>query len=184
MERARARVASLEGGEVLKGKDPDAPVEPDKPAVEPEPEPTEPDPDDSEPGSPVAANPTPAPAPEPEPVVKPEPAPEPAPEPEPAPKPEPTTGPVPADCSKYLASIKKDPFDTSAYEGYAQCALARKEYKALIKRLKVGLRDNPSFDKGWYFIGEAQAGLDEAEKAKFAYAKACKKGVNEACSKF
>jgi len=190
VEKARARVAALDGGEAPKGKDPDVPVEPPAPVDKPEPEPTELEPADAEPGAPVLATPTPAPdpAPEPAPAKDPEPAPEPAPEPEPAPdpapRPAPTPGPVPANCDKDLASIKKDPFDLSAYEGYARCALARKEYKPLLLKLKVGLRDNPSFDKGWYYMGEAHAGLGDAAQAGFAYAKACKKGVNEACSKF
>ena len=141
------------------------------PAVEPEPEP-----------EPVKPEPEPEPEPEP---VKPEPEPEPEPvKPEPKPVPEPDSKPVPADCKDSLADIKKNPFDTGAYEAYAKCALARKEFKPLIIKLKMGLRDNPGFDRGWYYQGEAYSGLGDKKQASFAYSKACKKGVNEACSKF
>ena len=177
-------------------------------------EPTEPEPDDAEPGAPAPVIPAPAVVPEPEaptpavvpesepePVkpesepepVKPEPEPEPV-KPEPAkpepvkpeaePEPEPDSKPAPPNCNDSLAEIKKGPFDTGAYEAYAKCALARKEFKAMIPKLKIGLRDNPGFDRGWYYQGEAYSGLGDKKQASFAYSKACKKGVNEACSKF
>ncbi len=194
--QAKARVAELEAGGGTKPKSPPAAPaspepepgsEPDEPprdepppaTPEPAPEPTEPEP---EPAAPAPEPEPAAPAPEPEPAPTPEPAPEPEPEPEPAPEPAPPAE-EPKDCTEFDKAIKKDPFDTSAYESYARCYLAKKQFKQVIKKLKTGVRDNPGFHRGWFYLGEGYSGAGDDDQAKFAYSRACKKGVTEACGK-
>jgi tetratricopeptide (TPR) repeat protein len=153
-QKARARVAALSDGAALARTTP-ARVAP--PAATPRPTPTP---------KPVAVRP----------VVKPTPT--------KTPKPAAVApAPVAASCATHEAAIKKDPFDTKAYDGYASCALARKDYAAVMRRMRVAIRDNPEWAKGWLHLGIAYKALGQAGRAKSAFAKACSAGVPGSCNR-
>lgn len=109
--------------------------------------------------------------------------PKPAPKPAPPPKPVPPPKPKVQDCTPFAKAIKDNPFDTKAYENLAECKLASKKYREVERSMRVAIRDNPDWPRGWYHIGRAYTALKKTGQAKRAYGKACKQGVTEACGK-
>ena len=90
---------------------------------------------------------------------------------------------IPASCAASEAAIKKDPFDTAVYDRYGRCAAARKDYASLIRRMRVAIRDNPEWAKGWFYLGLAYRATGKGALAKSAFAKACSAGVSGSCNR-
>mgnify|MGYP001544554668 CR=1 FL=1 len=88
-----------------------------------------------------------------------------------------------ADCSAHDAAIKKDPFDTKAYDAFARCSLARKDHAAVLRRMRIAIRDNPEWAKGWLHLGTAYQAAGKSAQAKSAFAKACSAGVPGSCGR-
>lgn len=89
--------------------------------------------------------------------------------------------PASADCNAHLKAIKADPFATDAYDRYAACAKAQGKYADIVRRMRIAVRDNPDFARGWLHMAEAHDKLGEKGRAKSAYAKACEGGIAAAC---
>jgi tetratricopeptide (TPR) repeat protein len=147
-------------------------------------------------GAPIAAAPTPAPtAPTPTPkIARPSPAPGlvppapvakpmPTPTPSPAPSPTPTAAPAaaPADCSAHQRAFKANPFNTGAYDKWAECTLKSGRHDEVIRIMRIAIRDNPEFGRGWLHLGSAYRAKGNQPQAKSAFAKACSAGVAAAC---
>ena len=126
--------------------------------------------------------PAPAPAPKPAPAPAPAPAPKPKVAPAPAPKVAPAPAPVPRDCSVHVKAFTANPFDTGAYDKYAVCSLAQGKHAEVIKRIRIALRDNPDYTKGWYRLGLAYKAAGNTTRAAASFKKACAAGVKEACT--
>lgn len=164
VERARVQIAALGSGTPLAA----APATP-APAT---PAPATPAPATPAPATPAPASPA-APAPAtPAPATPPAPAPAPAPRPAPAPS---------ADCSVHEKAFRADPFATSAYDQYADCALKAGRAADVVKHIRMALRDNPDWSRGWLHLGRAFKAQGDAVQAKAAFAKACAASVAEAC---
>lgn len=88
---------------------------------------------------------------------------------------------VPASCASHEAAIKKNPFDTAAYQRFAICSRKRGEHAAAVKRLRVGVRDNPEWAEGWLHLGLSYKALGQSARAKRAFARACKGKATAAC---
>lgn len=100
----------------------------------------------------------------------------------PAPRPKPVARPaIPASCAAHEAAIKKNPFDTAAYQRFAVCSRKRSEHAAAIKRLRVGVRDNPEWAEGWLHLGLSYKATGQSARAKRAFARACKGKATAAC---
>lgn len=89
--------------------------------------------------------------------------------------------PVAGDCSSHEGAIRKDPFNTSAYDKFAECAYQAGRYDQVVSRMRVALRDNPDFVRAWYHLGRALRAKGDETQAKRSLARACKQGVTEAC---
>jgi tetratricopeptide (TPR) repeat protein len=89
--------------------------------------------------------------------------------------------PRPADCRAAEREISRDPFATQAYERFARCALALGRNADVVRRMRIALRDNPDFARGWLHLGRAQQALGDTAGARASLAKACAGGVTEAC---
>ena len=85
------------------------------------------------------------------------------------------------DCRAEEQKIAQDPFSHDAYEGFAVCAAALGKHAEVQRRMRIALRDNPDFARGWLHLGRAQRALGDAGAAKAAFAKDCAAGVSEAC---
>ncbi|MBW2732240.1 MAG: tetratricopeptide repeat protein [Deltaproteobacteria bacterium] len=98
-------------------------------------------------------------------------------------KPTPPTPPAPpASCDQHAKAFASDPFATKAYDAFAECALKRKEHAKVVKTMKMAIRDNPDFARGWFQLGRAYQAQGKAQQARRALARACKAGVNQACA--
>jgi len=86
-------------------------------------------------------------------------------------------------CGALAKKVKSDPFATAAYDRLAGCLASRGEHAKVIKRMLMAIRDNPSFTRGWLRLGDAYRALGRAAAAKRAFARACKGGLPEACSR-
>ena len=135
----------------------------------------------------LRGTPVPGPAPVPAPPTAATPAPKPAPvavKPAPAPVPKPAPKPVvKEDCSVHQKAFTANPFDTKAYDKYAVCALKDGKHADVIKRLRMAVRDNPDYVKGWLRLGQAYKAAGNAGQASAAFKKACSSGVSAACGK-
>jgi tetratricopeptide (TPR) repeat protein len=164
VERAKLRMTSLGSG---------API-----AAAPTPTPTPTTP------TPKIARPTPAPGlVQPAPVARPLPTPTPSPAPSAAPTPAPAA-PVAAaatDCSAHERAFKANPFNTGAYDKWAECSLKSGKHDEVIRYMRIAIRDNPEFGRGWLHLGSAYRAKGNQPQAKSAFAKACSAGVAEAC---
>jgi cytochrome c-type biogenesis protein CcmH/NrfG len=47
--------------------------------------------------------------------------------------------------------------------------------------MRIALRDNPEWARGWLHLGRAQQALGQTAQARVSLAKACAAGVSEAC---
>ena len=131
-----------------------------------------------------AVAPTPAPAPPPPPAPPPAPAP-PTPPPAPAPAPAPAPKPAPVvqvDCTVFQKAFTANPFDTGAYDKWAVCTLKQGKHNDVIKRIRIAVRDNPDYTKGWLRLGEAYKAAGNTAMAASSFKKACSAGVKEACA--
>jgi cytochrome c-type biogenesis protein CcmH/NrfG len=81
----------------------------------------------------------------------------------------------------HLAAVKADPFATAAYQKLAECEHQAGRHQEVVARMRMAIRDNPEWTRGWYYLGRAQKALGQAARAKPALAKACAAGVSEAC---
>ncbi len=86
-----------------------------------------------------------------------------------------------ADCSAFERAFTADPFALEAYDKFATCAFAAGRYPEIIKRIRVALRDNPEFHRGWMHLGKALKATGDMTQSKIALTKACNAGVAEAC---
>jgi cytochrome c-type biogenesis protein CcmH/NrfG len=86
-----------------------------------------------------------------------------------------------ADCSSHERAFGADPFATAAYDQWAECASKAGRHADVSKRMRVALRDNPDWSRGWLHLGRACRALGDATQAKAALTKACAAGVTEAC---
>jgi tetratricopeptide (TPR) repeat protein len=84
-------------------------------------------------------------------------------------------------CGAFEAKFKQNPFDTASYDQWGECSLKVGRNDDVIKRMRIAIRDNPDFTKGWYHLGRALKAKGQAPSAKSAFAKACAAGVAEAC---
>lgn len=129
-----------------------------------------------------AAQPAPAPAAQPPPIPQPAPVAKPAPAPAPAAQPPPIPQPAPVeDCSVFKKAIASSPFDTGSYTKFAECALKAGQSAEVIRLLRVGVRDNPDYSRGWYYLGKAFTAAGQTQQSTRAFKKACNAGVSEAC---
>jgi tetratricopeptide (TPR) repeat protein len=167
VERARARIAALRGA-------PPPPaavaVQPQRPAglVKP--------PGAVKPPSPLAPFPGVAP-----PAAAPPAATPPAATPPAAAPPAAAAPAASADCSAHERAFKADPFNTDAYDKFADCALAAGRHDDVIRAMRIATRDNPDFSRGFLHLGRAYKAKGMAQSAKGYFAKACSAGVPEAC---
>jgi tetratricopeptide (TPR) repeat protein len=106
----------------------------------------------------------------------------PTPKPAPAAAAAPKAAPLSTDCSVYEKKFSSDPFNTEAYEKFAECASKAGRHSDVVARLRIGVRDNPDFHRGYLHLGRAFKALGQAGQAKSALEKACTAGVTEACN--
>lgn len=96
-----------------------------------------------------------------------------------------TTGTAPAtsasDCSVHEAAIKSNPFAISAYEAFVRCAQSKGLHAEIITKMRIAVRDNPEYARGFLHLGLAHRALGQSEPAAAALGEACKGGVAEAC---
>jgi tetratricopeptide (TPR) repeat protein len=93
----------------------------------------------------------------------------------------PPPAPAAVDCSAHQQAFKADPFNTDAYDKYAECAAQAGQHDDIIKYMRIALRDNPDFSRGWLHMAKAFRAKGNEPQAKSAFAKACSAGVPEAC---
>lgn len=147
-------------------------------------------------GAPLAAAPTPTPklaqppprpgpiAPAPKPAGVPTPVPSPVATPSPAaptPAPSAPVAALPTDCSAHQRAFKANPFNTGAYDKWAGCSLKSGKHDEVIRIMRIAIRDNPEFGRGWLHLGSAYKAKGNQPQAKSAFAKACSAGVAAAC---
>lgn len=85
-------------------------------------------------------------------------------------------------CDKELAQIAANPFDTDAYQRFAVCAAGLSMHQEIIAKMRVALRDNPKWARGWLYLGRAQNAVGDVTASRASFAKACAASVVEACS--
>lgn len=115
-------------------------------------------------------------------------APDSAPAQAPAPMPETNissaSAPPPAadPCAPQLKIIEADPFATAAYDKFAECAANQGKDEEIIRRMRMALRDNPDFSRGWLHLAKALRRRGDNEAARSAFFKACSLGIPEGCT--
>jgi|GEM_PF-3725077 tetratricopeptide (TPR) repeat protein len=85
-------------------------------------------------------------------------------------------------CDKEQAAIAANPFDTDAYQRFAVCAAGLSMHQEIISKMRVALRDNPKWARGWLYLGRAQNAIGDVTASRASFAKACAASVVEACS--
>jgi len=85
------------------------------------------------------------------------------------------------DCNGLQRAIAADPFATESYERFARCAREGGKHHEIVRHMRIALRDNPDWARGWLHLGRAQQALGQTAQASASLAKACAAGVSEAC---
>ena len=81
--------------------------------------------------------------------------------------------PQPVDCRAHQKAVEADPFATQAYERLAACLAAEKDHPKALRFMRIAVRDNPDYPRGWLHMGRAQRALGRQAEAKASLAKAC-----------
>jgi len=59
----------------------------------------------------------------------------------------------------------------------------QQKHRTILKRMRTALRDNPDYARGWLHLGRAYHALGQNVASANALAKACAKGIEEACNR-
>jgi predicted Zn-dependent protease len=89
--------------------------------------------------------------------------------------------PAAEDCSQYERTVRKSPFNTEAYSQFAECALRAGRHMDVVAKMRVAVRDNPDYSRGWFYMGQAYKAAGKRDQASRSFKKACAAGVAEAC---
>jgi tetratricopeptide (TPR) repeat protein len=81
--------------------------------------------------------------------------------------------PIASGCSEpdARAAVRRDPTSAAAYERLLGCLQERRRFAAQETAARAALRDAPTFDRAWFFLGEALRGLGRPAEAVQAYRK-------------
>ncbi|MCA9672240.1 MAG: hypothetical protein KC503_41890, partial [Myxococcales bacterium] len=90
---------------------------------------------------------------------------------------------APVNCDAQMAKFKSDPFATKSYDAWAACASRAGRHADVVRYMRIAIRDNPDFKRGWLHLGNAQKALGQTAQAKASWAKACAGSVAEACGR-
>ena len=82
----------------------------------------------------------------------------------------------------FQKAFTANPFDTGAYDKWAVCSLKQGKHADVIKRIRMAVRDNPDYTKGWLRLGQAYKAAGKAAQAAASFKKGCAAGVKEACA--
>ena len=85
-------------------------------------------------------------------------------------------------CDKQRQIISRNPFDTVAYEDFARCAKRIDAHLDIVRHMRMALRDNPEFARGWLHLGLAQIALGRKAYGEASLKRACQAGVSQACA--